>query len=94
MINGQYGEVKLNGRTSNLSAIAINPNEWNDIEVAVINKKAHIKFNGKEVFSCSYHKSSGLITGLGIISNGLVQVDYTALSDGNGKMVYKNDFDK
>lgn len=94
IINGQYGEVKLNGQTNNLSAMAINPNEWNDIEVAVINKTAHIKFNGKEVFSCSYTKSSGLITGLGFISNGFVEVDYTELSDGRGKIVYQNDFNK
>ncbi|RTL61046.1 MAG: hypothetical protein EKK37_02510 [Sphingobacteriales bacterium] len=94
VINGQYGEVKLNGQTNNLSAMAINPNEWNDIEVVVINKTVHIKFNGKEVFSCGYHQSSGLITGLGFISNGFLQVDYTELSGGNGKIVYKNDFEK
>jgi hypothetical protein len=90
----QFGEKELNGKTTDLSPLAMNVNEWQDIEFSVINKTAHIKINGAEVYSVSYANSSGLITGFGFISNGLAQVDYAELKTPEGKVLYKDDFNK
>jgi hypothetical protein len=59
----------------------------------VKNKKVSIKMNNKEVFTTTYKQSAGLITGLGFISNGLVEVDFVEMKTMDGKEVYRNDFE-
>jgi hypothetical protein len=90
----QFGEKELDGKTTDLSPLAMNVNEWQDIEFSVINKTAHIKINGVEVYSVSYSNSSGLITGIGFISNGLAEVEYAELKTPDGKVLYSDDFEK
>ncbi len=41
-----------------------------------------------------FHKSCGLITGLGFMSNGLTAVDSVDLRTTDGKVLYHNDFNK
>jgi hypothetical protein len=93
-MRAQFGEKELDGKTTDLSPLSMNVNEWQDIEFSIINKTVHIKINGAEVYSISYNQSSGLITGIGFISNGLAEVDYAELKTPDGKVLYKNDFEK
>jgi hypothetical protein len=93
-MRAQFGEKELDGKTTDLSPLSMNINEWQDIEFSIINKTVHIKINGAEVYSISYNQSSGLITGIGFISNGLAEVDYAELKTPDGKVLYKNDFEK
>jgi transcriptional regulator with XRE-family HTH domain len=88
----QFGEIFLSGKTNDFSAIATNVNEWQDVIITVQNRRASIRMNGREVFSTQYNKPSGLITGLGFISNGLPEVDFVKLQTLDGKTIYSNDF--
>ena len=93
-IFAQFGEKELDGKTTDLSPLAMNVNEWQDIEFSIINKTAHVKINGVEVYSVTYTNSSGLITGIGFISNGLAEVDFAELKTPDGKVLYRDDFEK
>ena len=83
----QFGENLRSGKTNDFSALATDPKIWQDIELTVKNKKVSIRMNNKEVFSTTYQQSAGLITGLGFISNGLVQVDFVEVKTIDGKNI-------
>jgi len=92
--NAQFGENYLGGKTHDLSALGSNVKEWQDIEFTIKNKKVSIKINNVEVFTSGYNQSSGMITGLGFISNGLPEVAFVSLQTLDGKNIYSSDFDK
>jgi len=58
----------------------------------VRNDSVNIRINGAIMLSDVFHKSCGLITGLGFISNGLTAVDSVDLRTTDGKVLYHNDF--
>lgn len=90
----QFGEDFLSGKTNDLSAMATDVRNWQDVVITVRDRKAKITINDQEVFSTQYDTSSGLITGLGFISNGLPEVDFVSLQTLDGKSIYSNNFDK
>ena len=71
-----------------------NPAEWQDVEIVVKDKKATVKINEVTVVTTAYQESSGKITGLGFLSNGLPEVDFVSLKTLDGKDIYTNDFEK
>jgi hypothetical protein len=89
----QFGENYRNGKTNDFSSLASDPEAWQEVELTNKNKNVSIRINTKEVFSTTYQISGGLITGIGFISNGLVEVDYVSLKTANGKDIYTNDFE-
>ena len=88
----QFGEQFISGKKTDLSSLGHDVTHWMNFELVVNDKNVKITLDGKEVFSSSYQKSSGLITGLGFISNGLCEVDFVELKGANGELVYQNDF--
>jgi hypothetical protein len=90
--DAQFGDNFLSGKKIDLSSLCSATDQWTDVEVTVKNKLATIFINNKQVYSIPYHHSSGLITGLGFISNGLCEVDYVGLKGLDGNVVYQNDF--
>jgi hypothetical protein len=62
--------------------------------VIVKNKEARFYIDQKEIFSKSYTRSAGLITGLTFSSNGLCEIDHIELKGLDGKVFYENDFNK
>lgn len=91
-IDLNVGEHFLAGKTTDLSAFGADIRQWQDVEVIVKNKEASFYINGQKVYSKSYTKSPGLITGLAFMSNGLVEIDHIELKGLDGKMVYENNF--
>ena len=89
-LGAEFGEKRLNGKTSDLSAFGSNVKSWNQVELQVKNKIISIRINDKEVISAMYQASCGLITGLGFISNGLCQVDSVNLRSIDGNTIYSN----
>ena len=71
----QFGENVLNGKTYDLSALGSDVRTWQDVEVIVRNKTVRISLNHRPAFAATYKESCGLVTGVGIISNGLCSVD-------------------
>jgi len=88
-ISVQFGDNALNGSTADLSGLAMDVKNWQNIEFVVKNKKAIIRINNVESFSADYKISAGLITGLGFISNGLCEVEFVELRDLDGKVIYQ-----
>lgn len=93
-IDARIGEHYLSGKTNDLSAFGCDVRQWHDMEVVVKNKEAKIYIDQKEVFSKTYTKSPGLITGLTFMSNGLCEIDNIELKGLDGKIVYQNDFNE
>jgi len=89
----QFGENVLNGKTSDLSAFGSDVTNWQTVEFKAINKNVTISINNVKVFSSGYRNSCGLITGLGLISNGLCEVDSLDFKTIAGKDIYHSDFD-
>ncbi len=90
-IEANVGEHFMSGKTADLSGFGCDIRQWQDIEVVVKNKRAAFYINQKEIFSKSYTKSAGLITGLVFSSNGLCEIDQIELKDLDGKVFYEMD---
>jgi hypothetical protein len=91
-LTAQFGDNKLSGKTHDLSSLGTDSGVWQDLEFAVRNDSVNIRINGATMLSDVFHKSCGLITGLGFISNGLTAVDSVDLRTTDGKVLYHNDF--
>ena len=77
----QFGETILNGKTKNLTSLGMDVKEWQDIEIIVKNRKVSVRINQSEVLSTEYAESSGMLTGLGFLSNGLPEVKFVSLKN-------------
>ena len=88
----QFGEKLKYGKKVDLSFLCTDVFKWSDIQIIVKNKTVTIFINQKQAFSSKYDHSSGLITGLGFISNGLCDVDYVELKSLDGKVIYESQF--
>jgi hypothetical protein len=84
----QFGENFLDGKTHDLSCLTTTIDEWHDYEILVKNHSVNISIDNKKVFETTYKQSSGMITGLGFISNGLCQIAMADLNGGDGKVFY------
>jgi hypothetical protein len=87
-LTAQFAENELNGRSTDLSGLGANLHEWQDMEFTVRGKKVTISINGKIAFTSAYSRSAGLITGLGLISNGLCEVQSIDLRTADGETIY------
>lgn len=88
----QFGENFMHGKKVDLSPLCTDVFEWSDVQIVVKNKIVTIFINQKQAFSSKYNNSSGLITGLGFLSNGLCEVDYVELKSLDGKVIYESQF--
>ena len=90
----QFGEKFGSGKKNDFSGLASDPKNWQDVELTIKDKNVTIRINSKKVFSTSYRESAGLITGIGFISNGLVEVDFVNLKTLDGKKIFDDDFER
>jgi len=91
-IDANVGEHFMSGKTADLSGFGCDIRQWQDVEVVVKNKEATFYINQTKIFSKSYTKSAGLITGLVFSSNGLCEIDQIELKGLDGRVVYESDF--
>jgi len=91
-IDLNVGEHFLSGKTTDLSGFGGDIRQWQDVEVTVKDKEASFYINGRKVYSKIYTQSSGLITGLAFMSNGLCEIDHIELKGLDGQVVYENNF--
>lgn len=90
----QFGEQVISGKNHDLSALGIDLTQWVDFKIEVKNRVAKIYYGNRKVYSGHYQESSGLVTGIGFISNGLCEVDQVRLESLDGLIFYENDFEK
>lgn len=89
-----FGEQLFRGQNTDLLPISFDVSAWTDIEIEVNNKVVRIKINDHEVYSTRFTAHTKNLTGLGYISNGLIEVDEAELVSLDGRVMYKNSFDQ
>ncbi len=87
-INAQFGNQFLDGKSTDLSALACDVHTWHVMELLVRQKRVTVTVDGRLVLTKDYTTSAGLITGLGFHSNGLCKVDSIQLAGLDGTVVY------
>ena len=90
----KMGEVVLNGMSTDLSAFGRDVYQWQNLKVEVVNKKATISIDGKNVYTVDFKNDLGKIVGLAYHFTGTAAIDYVRLRNGEGKMVYGEEFGK
>ena len=80
----EFGDNYLSGKNVDLSPLCYDVSQWMDITFTVKNKQATISFNNTPVLTAAYHQPTGLVTGMGFISNGLCEVDSADLKGLDG----------
>ena len=90
----QFGDLILDGKRTDLSALGANVMEWMNVKIEVRERRVAIYFDDKKIYTCHYSKSAGKITGIGFISNGLCQIDRVELKGWAGEVFYQNDFEQ
>ncbi|HTF16684.1 MAG TPA: hypothetical protein VK658_01355, partial [Chryseolinea sp.] len=89
-----FGEQVFRGKDNDLLPISFDVSQWTDIEIAVNNKVVTIKINDKVVYTARFTTDTKYLTGLGYISNGLVEVEAVELASLEGEVMYKNNFEE
>jgi len=90
----KMGEVVLNGMSTDLSAFGRDIYQWQNLKVEVINKKATISIDGKNVYTVDFKNDLGKIVGLAYHFTGTAAIDYVRLKNGDGRMVYDDEFEE
>ena len=63
---------------------------WSNIELKQSQGVATVRFNGKEIYSGKFTNDFGRLNGLSIQFRGVGEIQRVDMSDGNGKLVYKD----
>lgn len=87
------GDVYKSGKDTDLSALGTDPYAWQTLRVKNENKRATIFLNGAAVHTVEYTKDFGEIKGMIFTFTGPGAMDYVRLRDGQGKMVYGDEFE-
>ncbi len=92
-IGVRFNKLVLKGRENDLSALGCDMEQWNRLLLTVKNKVVVIVLNGQEVFKTVYNNPVGRIVGLHFMFFGCGAIDDVRLSDGDGRLVYSDDFE-
>jgi hypothetical protein len=90
----KMGEVVLNGVSTDLSAFGRDIYQWQHLKVEVVNKKATISIDGKNVYTVDFKNDLGKIVGLAYHFTGTAAIDYVRLKNGEGRTVYDDEFEE
>jgi hypothetical protein len=88
----KMGEVKQDGVNTDLSAFGRDRDQWQDLQIQVVNKQATIYLDNKPVHTISFKKDFGKVVGLVYNFNGTGSVDYARLRNGQKKLVLEDEF--
>jgi hypothetical protein len=91
-IGVKIGEVEKSSRDFNLSGLGTEVHRWQKLQLNVRNKHATILLNDKEVLQMTFTRDFGSIVGLVHTFNGTGSVDYVKMNDGDGRLVYEEEF--
>src|SRR5690606_19053751 len=88
------GEVFRSGEDNDLSALGVNVYDWQDVEISIENKNAEISINEKVVFRETYKEDYGDIMALIYSFDGTGSLDHIKMANGNGNIVFEDDFNR
>jgi hypothetical protein len=93
-IGVKMGEVYHNGTNSDLSAFGRDLYKWQRLQVQVARKQATIYVDDKPVHTITFKNDFGKIMGLNYSFTGTGAIDYVKLKNGEGQLVYEDEFDQ
>lgn len=82
-------EQIFKGATNDLSQFVLDLSQWNTVKLVNHNKQISLYVNGKQIFTGSYQKSLGNISGLFLEFEGTGVVKTCELKSYDGKMIYR-----
>lgn len=88
----KLGEISKSGKNNNLSALGCNVYDWQELEIQVKGRQAIIYLNGQPTYRETYREDFGKIMALIYIFDGKGSIDYAKLRDGNGQIVFEDNF--
>jgi hypothetical protein len=91
-IGVKMGEVYQNGSNSDLSAFGRDLYSWQHLQVQVAHKHATIYLDEKPVHTINFKNDFGKVVGLNYNFTGTGAIDYVKLKNGDGKLVYDDEF--
>jgi len=89
----KMGEVVHNGANSDLSAFGRDLYHWQHLQIQVAHKQATIYLDEKPVHTITFKNDFGKVVGLNYSFTGTGAIDYLRLKNGEGKLVYEDEFD-
>ena len=90
----KMGEVYHDGTNSDLSAFGRDLYKWQHLQIQVAHKQATIYLDEKPVYVITFKNDFGKVMGLNYNFTGTGAIDYVKLKNGEGKLVYEDEFDK
>jgi hypothetical protein len=90
----KLGEIVKKGANNDLSSLGCDVYDWQELEVRVNDRHAAIYLTGQRAYQEVYRQDYGKITALIYIFDGTGSIDYARLKDGNGRIVFEDDFER
>ena len=92
MLNAEFGDVLLNGEFQDLNAFYQDFSDWRKVSISIHGKHIHVFLEDQEIYSIKYSDPLDEIKGIAFKFMGLGEVNYVTLLDGEGKLVYEDNF--
>ena len=89
----KLGEISKQGNNNDLSKLGCDVYDWQELEVRTKDRHAAIYLNSKPVYQEIYQQDFGKIVALIYIFDGKGSIDYARLKDGNGQVVFEDNFE-
>lgn len=89
----KIGEVSKSGRDNDLSALGTNVHAWQTLRIVNEQKNATIFLNDVPVHNVKYTRDFGKIVGIRFMFNGGGSVDFIRIKNGEGRLVYEDEFE-
>lgn len=90
----KLGEILKKGTTNDLSELGCDLYDWQEMELKVDNRDAVIYLNGKLAYRELYKQDFGKIVAFIYLFDGKGSIDYAKLKDGQGKVIFADDFNQ
>jgi hypothetical protein len=92
-IGVKMGEIYQNGSNSDLSAFGRDLYNWQHLQIQVTHKQATIYLDERPVHTISFKDDFGKVVGMNYSFTGTGAIDYVKLKNGDGNLVYDDEFD-
>lgn len=89
----KMGEIVQTGANNDLSAFGRDLYRWQHLRIEVENKRATIYLDDQPVHNITFKNDFGKVLGLNYSFAGTGAIDYVKLKNGEGKLVYDDEFD-
>ncbi|MGB5818804.1 MAG: hypothetical protein WBG90_04910 [Saonia sp.] len=89
----RLGDVLHEGKNQDLTMFGTNMYQWQQVDIAVVDKKVKFQLNGKNIFSSTYNKPIGAIKEISYFFNGIGMIDSVALRNVGREVKFFDDFD-